>query len=200
LSKKPGTRSKSLALVGIMGALGNVLAIISISIGMIPSPIFGQVAFDFSNLAVAIVAVYAGWRLGLLTGLIAGLTSGIWFGPLGSLGILGLLGLPLGKALTGLTVGILSNPIRGNQDRRSPLLVIPIVLVGYLPEFVFTIYFFLALVPILIGGATAVYLLLALPIIVVKAWIEMTAISFFMWILLHDRGFSNFIDGYLSRS
>ena len=182
-----------------MGALGNVLALISITIGMIPSPILGQVALDFSNLAVVIVAVYAGWRLGLLTGLVAGLTSGIWFGPLGSLGILGLLGLPLGKGLTGFTVGILSNLIRGSH-RRSSLLVIPIVLVGYLPEFVFTVFFFLALVPILIGGPTAVYLVIILPIIVVKAWIEMTVISLFMWILFQNRGFSTFIDGYLSQN
>jgi thiamine transporter ThiT len=184
-----------------MGALGNVLAIISISLGTIPSPITGQVAFDFSNLAVAIVAVYAGWRLGLLTGLIAGFAPGIWFGLLGSLGILGLVGLIFGKGLTGLTVGILSSSIGVTRRKKASFLVIPTVLVGYLPEFVFTVFFFLSLVPIFIGGGVAVYLVvIELPIIIVKAWAEMIIISCFMAALIDNRGFSNFIDRYLGQS
>jgi thiamine transporter ThiT len=184
-----------------MGALGNVLALLSITLGTIPSPITGQVAFDFSNLAVAIVAVYAGWRLGLFTGLIAGFVPGIWFGLLGSLGILGLIGLIFGKGLTGLTVGILSSSIGISKRKKPSLLVVPAVLVGYLPEFVFTVYFFLSLVPIFIGGGVALYLVaVELPIIIVKAWAEMIIISFFMAALIGNRGFNSFIDRYLGKT
>jgi len=199
MSKTVKQRSRSIALVAIMGALGNVLALISIALS-IPVSISGQVALDFSNLAVAIVAVYAGWRLGLFTGLIAGFIPGMWFGPIGGLGILGLIGLMFGKGLTGLTVGILSNLIGITEKNKSSFLAIPTVLVGYLPEFVFTIFFFLALVPVFIGGAASLFLIGYLPVIAVKAWAEMIIISFFMAALIGNRGFSQFIDQYVGRS
>lgn len=120
-------RSKSIALVGIMGAMGNVLALISISIGSIPSPVAGQVSWDLSNLAVAIVALYAGWRLGCLTGLVAGFVPGIMYGFIvGQLGILGVLSIMFGKGLTGLTIGLLGMASGIHARKRSSILAIPI--------------------------------------------------------------------------
>jgi thiamine transporter ThiT len=183
-------RSKSIALVGIMGALGNVLALISISIGFIQS----QVAWDLSNLAVAIVALYAGWRLGWLTGLIAGFVPGIMYGfVIGQLGILGVFGLMFGKGLTGLTVGMLAKFSGLLKRKRASLLAIPVVLVGYIPESLFTIFFFAVMLPFFIPGGWALFLL---PI-VIKAWAEMILISFFMSALVGNSGFGKFIDHYL---
>jgi thiamine transporter ThiT len=183
-------RSKSIALVGIMGALGNVLALISISIGFIQS----QVAWDLSNLAVAIVALYAGWRLGWLTGLIAGFVPGIMYGfVIGQLGILGVFGLMFGKGLTGLTVGILAKFSGILKRNRASLLAIPVILVGYIPESLFTIFFFAVMLPFFIPGGWALFLI---PI-VIKAWAEMILISLFMSALVGNSGFSKFIDHYL---
>jgi riboflavin transporter FmnP len=190
--KETMVKSKSLALVGIMGALGNILALISIVL----VPIASQVAWDLSNLAVVIVGFYAGWRLGALTGFIAGFTPGVYFGPMGSLGILGLFGLMIGKALTGLTVGVLAELIGINGRKRISLLAVPIVLVGYVPEFIFTVLFFLILVPFFIAGAEA-WVPVVLLAIAVKAWAEMTLISFFMSALVGNTGFNKFVESYL---
>jgi len=186
-------KSKSLALVGIMGALGNVLALISIVL----VPIASQVAWDLSNLAVVVVGFYGGWRLGSLTGFIAGFVPGIYFGPMGSLGILGLSGLMIGKALTGLTVGLVAELIGIDRRKRISLLAIPTVLVGYVPEFLFTVFFFLVLVPFFIAGAE-IWAPIVLLTIAVKAWAEMTLISFFMSALAGNTGFNRFIENYLS--
>jgi thiamine transporter ThiT len=193
------SRSKSVALVGIMGALGNVLALISISIGSIPSPVAGQVSWDLSNLAVAIVALYAGWRLGLLTGLVAGFVPGMMYGfVVGQLGILGVLGIMFGKGLTGLTIGLLGKASGIHIKKRSSFLAIPIVLVGYIPEFIFTVFFFVTMLPFFIPGAGA-WAPLLVSSIAIKAWAEMIIISFFMSALIGNRGFSNFIDQYLGQ-
>ncbi|WXG45928.1 MAG: hypothetical protein WED05_04550 [Candidatus Atabeyarchaeum deiterrae] len=193
------SRSKSLALVGIMGALGNVLALISITIAQLPSPIAGQVAVDLSNLAIVVVAVYAGWRLGWLTGLIAGFMPGIMYGFVtGTLGFLGPFGLMLGKSFTGLTVGALARATRLQQKKRAYLLVIPIVLVGYVPEFMFTVFFFLIMVPFFIAGA-AFWVPLLVASIAVKAWVEMILISLLMAAFVRNSGFNKFIRGYLGR-
>jgi thiamine transporter ThiT len=188
-------RSKSVALVGIMGALGNVLAVISISIGVLPSPTASGVTWDFSNLAVAIVALYAGWRLGWFTGLVAGFIPGIMYGfVVGQLGFIGVLGIMFGKGLTGFTIGLLGGV--SHIRKRSSLLAIPTVLIGYIPEFVFTVFFFVTMLPFFIAGAAFWAPLMVLPI-AIKAWAEMIIISFFMGALIGNRGFSNFIDQYL---
>src|SRR5213592_3633323 len=71
-----------------MGAVGNVLGVVAIFLGRIPTPGVTQVALDFSSLAIVIVAIFAGWRLGALTGLIAGIGPMIMFGYVyGSTGI-----------------------------------------------------------------------------------------------------------------
>lgn len=185
-------KSKSLALVGIMGALGNVLAFISIVL----VPIAGSVALDLSNLAVVVVGFYGGWRLGSLTGLIAGVVPGTYFGLMQSPGILGFFSLMLGKALTGLTVGVLAGLIGIERRKRKSLLAVPMVLVGYVPEFIFTAVYFLALLPFLLGGAETWAFIFSL--VAVKAWAEMILISFFTSALAENTGFSKFVGNYIS--
>src|SRR6059036_28243 len=98
-----------------MGAVGNVLGVVAIFLGRIPTPGVTQVALDFSSLAVVIVAIFAGWRLGALIGPM------IMFGYVfGSTGIITVF-LPIGKALTGLSVGLISQVMGSNRKSRAPI-------------------------------------------------------------------------------
>lgn len=139
--------AKTVSFVAIMGALGNILFIIPYYLGQI-SPGIG---LDFSLLAAFIAAIYGGPLIGLVTGLFVGVFPGIFFGPFGSGAWLGLIGLPLGKALTGLTVGLLAKGFKIGERRYSSLLTVPTVLVGYVPECLFTVAYFAILCPIFLG-------------------------------------------------
>src|SRR2546430_17552313 len=98
-----------------MGAVGNVLGVVAIFLGRIPTPGVTQVTLDFSCLAVVIVAIFAGWRLGALTGLIAGIGPMVMFGyDYGSTGIITGF-LPIGKALTGLSAELISLAISSDR-------------------------------------------------------------------------------------
>jgi len=79
--------------------------------------------------------------------LLSGLFPDVYFGPMGGFAWLGLIGLPLGKALTGLTAGALWQLLKVNQRSHPSILVSPLVLIGYIPECLFTALFFLALAP-----------------------------------------------------
>ncbi len=171
-----------------MGGLGNALFVLSQFIFNL-----GQIKLDLSHVGTLVAAIYAGPWVGLTTGLIVGIVPGLYFGYIGgSLGLLGLLGLPIGKAMTGFTVGILARWLRIGKKEKSSLLTILVVLIGYLPEFAFTILFFEAFVPIFVPAA-AEYLLAMLMGILIKAWIEIFAMSFYMGATVGNNGFSNFI-------
>src|SRR6266566_948684 len=153
-----------------MGAVGNVLGVVAIFLGRIPTPGVTQVALDFSSLAVVIVAIFAGWRLGALTGLIAGIGPMVMFGYVyGSTGIITVF-LPIGKALTGLSVGLISQAIGSIRKSQSPV-VIATVLIGFVPEAVLTWFYFVNLVPIFVPGSFSGPT--AATLVLVKAWAEM---------------------------
>jgi len=168
-----------------MGAVGNVLGVVAIFLGRIPTPGVTQVALDFSSLAVVIVAIFAGWRLGALTGLIAGIGPMIMFGYVfGSTGIITVF-LPIGKALTGLSVGLISQVMGSNRKSRAPI-VIATVLIGFVPEAVLTWFYFVILVPFFVPGAFAT-------LVLVKAWAEMIIIAFLTVALIGNAGFRAFL-------
>src|SRR5207237_7637464 len=122
--------------------------------GRIPTPGVTQVALDFSSLAVVIVAIFAGWRLGALTGLIAGIGPMVMFGYVyGSTGIITVF-LPIGKALTGLSVGLISQAIGSIRKPRAPI-VIATVLIGFVPEAVLTSFYFVTLLPRFVPGPSS---------------------------------------------
>ena len=171
-----------------MGGLGNALFVLSQLVFNL-----GQIKLDLSHVGTLVAALYAGPWVGLTTGLIVGIVPGMYFGYIGgSLGLLGLLGLPIGKAMTGFTVGALAKWLRIGERKQSSLIAILVVLVGYVPEFVFTILLFKALVPIFVPAA-AEFLLAALTGILIKAWIEIFAMSFYMGATVGNNGFSNFL-------
>jgi len=184
--------AKTISFAALMGALGNILFIVSSYIGKIAP----GVALDFSLIAAFIAGLYGGPLVGFVTGLLIGISPGIYFGPLGMGGWLGLIGLPFGKGLTGLTAGLLSKGMRIGEKKHSSLLTIPLVFVSYLPECIFTYVYFAFLLPYFIGtGSAEIFLIFILP----KALAEITVMSFLMAALVGNYGFSVFVSNFFKK-
>ncbi len=182
--------TKSLTFAVMMGALGTAFFAISYYV----APIAPSLAFDFSLIGVLVAGYYGGPKLGFLTGLIAGILPGIMFGPLGTGGVFGLIGLPFGKALTGMTAGLLSSGIKFGQKSRPSILAIPSTFLAYIPESLFTWGYFVLLLGTTVG--TAVY-----STVLVKALIEIAVMSLVMVALLRNNGFSCYVRAhFLSQS
>jgi riboflavin transporter FmnP len=179
---------KTISFMAMMGALGNLLFVVSYYLG----PISYGVALDFSLLPTFIAAVYGGPVIGLVTGLFVGILPGIYFGPLGSGAWLGLIGLPLGKALTGLAVGLIARGLKIGEKQHSSLLTTPTVLLGYIPEFLYTLVYFIYLMPYFLGTAGAGFLAFVVP----KAWAEVIVMSVLMAALVGNVGFNNFVNKF----
>lgn len=191
----PG-KSKEVVFLALMAALGNVMFIISKTIFEAH-----QIALDLSHIGTLIAAVYGGPWIGFSAGLMVGIGPGLNFGYLGgSLGWLGVVGLPIGKALTGLTVGYLARVLKIKNTSHSSWKTVVATLVGYLPESVYTIFYFEGLVALLLPDVAAFFMstfgsLHALIFsILVKAWIEIALLSFLMGALAGNQGFSDFVN------
>jgi len=181
--------SRVIALTAMMGALGNTLSAVSIGLTKV-----GQIGLDLSHVATFIAAIYGGPLMGFLVGLIGGFVPGLYFGPMGGLAWLGFIGLPVGKSLTGLTTGALYRLLNVGQRGHPSLFTIPVVLMGYAPECLFTVFFFLVLVPYFLGWVGVSLLIY----ILIKAWIEIALMSVFMGALTGNGGFSNFMANFLA--
>jgi riboflavin transporter FmnP len=183
--------TKQITFVLMMGALGNVLFAISSYLG----PIAPGIALDFSLIAALIAGFYGGPTLGLVTGLISGVLPGIVFGPMGSGSWLGLIGLPIGKAISGLTAGLIAKGLSLGQKPRSSLLGIPATLLAYVPEAIFTYAYFSYLLPFFIGGILPVAVLI---IILTKATGEVIIMSVIIAALMGNKGFNDFVRTHFS--
>ena len=184
--------SKEIAFIATMSALGLTLSALSLNIAPILNSVGGQggAALDLSHIATFIAAVFGGPYVGALVGFIGGIYAGYYFGyVLGSLGLLSLIGIPFGKALTGLTAGFLYNKLRVNNRKNSSLLTTAIVLISYIPECIFTIIYFLYIVALIYGSAMS----FMIPIVIPKAWIEITVMSVIMGALVGNTGFKEFM-------
>ena len=160
------TAGRQVAFVASMGALGNVLALVTLSI---PTPI-GQIAFDFSHIGTLIVALYGGPLLGGMAGAIVGMAPYYRFGVAGMFGpLLGLMIIP-GKSLTGITAGLLARKLR-------PALA---TMVGYVPEAVFTFCYFEWIAPFFLGPESGAFVVSLVIPIIAKAWVEMFVIAIVM--------------------
>ena len=160
------TKGRQVAFVASMGALGNVLALLTVSI---PTPI-SQVAPDLSHVATLIVALYSGPVLGGITGALVSIVPfyrfGVagWFGPL-----VGFLIIPL-KSLTGITAGILGKRLRPGAA----------TLLGYVPECISTYLYFMLVVRFFLP-AVAQYITQGFVVLVLaKAWVELGIIAIIM--------------------
>jgi hypothetical protein len=177
----------------MMGALGNSLFLISQAASGIGSIGGVSLALDFSLLAVFIVGIYAGPKSGFVTGLIAGIIPGIVLGtaPFGV--ILNVVAIPLGKGLTGLTIGLLATNIKIENKLHKALLFIPLILIAYIPEGIFTYTYFMALLPIFLSktmAAAGVYTILT------KAIIEVSIMSLIIAALVNNKSVNNFIEAH----
>ena len=179
--------TKKLAFAIMMGALGNVLFLVSFYTGQIAQGI----ALDLSLLGVFIAGLYGGPLTGLIAGLIAGVLPGVMFGPLGSGGVLGLIGLPVGKALTGLTIGLLAKGLKLQHITRQSLITAPITLLAYLPEGIFTFVYFSILLPLFSGNGIMPMAIIVT--ILLKAVGEVIVMSVIMAALAGNTGFRDFV-------
>ena len=178
--------TKQIAFVLMMGALGNTLFIISSLAGNLSS----DIALDFSLIAVLIAGFYGGPTVGFASGILAGLLPGIRFGPMGGGGWLGLIGLPLGKALTGITAGLISKGLKFGEKPRSSLLGVPATLLAYVPEAIFTLAYFSYLLPLFLNQELGSAVIIA---ILLKAFVEVTIMSVIIAALMGNKGFNDFV-------
>ena len=183
--------AKQTAFVAMMSALGLLLSAISLNIAPLLTAV-GQsgAALDLSHIATFIAAIFGGPYVGAMVGFLSGIYSGYYFGyVMGSLGVLSLIGVPFGKALTGLTAGFLYKRLKINNSSRSSTITIPITLISYIPECIYTIFYFLYIVLYVYGTAMS----FMIPIVIPKAWIEITVMSIIMGALAGNIGFKEFI-------
>ena len=183
--------TKNIAFAIMMGALGNVLFLISYYTGQIAEGI----ALDLSLIGVFIASFYGGPLTGLTAGLIAGILPGIMFGPLGTGGALGLIGLPVGKALTGLTTGLLAKGLKLQQRTHQSLITVPVTLLAYVPEGIFTYAYFSFLLPFFIGGVLPIAVIFT---ILLKATVEVIVMSVIMAALMGNTGFKDFVTAHFT--
>jgi riboflavin transporter FmnP len=187
--------AKQVAFITMMVALGNLLSMISTYLG----PIAPGVNLDLSHIATFIAAIWGGPVYGLAVGFFGGVWAGIYFGFIGgTFTWLSLIGLPIGKSLTGLTTGIFFKVFKILERKRASIITVPIVLMSYIPETLFTIAYFLAFAPFFFVNFTGGIGLLA--IILPKAWAEITFMSFLMAALVGNAGFSVFVTNYLQQN
>jgi len=184
--------AKKTSFIAMMSALGTLLSGISLNVAPILRAISGEggAALDLSHIATFIAAISGGPYLGAIVAFLSGIYSGYYFGyVMGSLGLLSLIGIPIGKALTGLTVGFLYKKLRVSSSSRPSTLTVPTTLISYIPECIFTILYFLYIVLYVYGYAME-YML---PIVIPKAWVEIVLMSFLMGGLVGNTGFKEFI-------
>lgn len=118
---------RQIAFVGIMSAMGTALAVVSFI------PIGPGINIDLSHIGTFIVAIALGPFYGMIAGTLIGIYPMTVFGnPL----------VPLGKALTGLLVGLLITRARlvvgiESTEKLRLLRIVPTIAVGWIPEAAF---------------------------------------------------------------
>jgi riboflavin transporter FmnP len=183
------SKTRQFTFIVMMGALGNVLFLLTLQV--LPG---GQVILDLSHIGTMIAALYGGPLVGLATGSLVGIGPGIYLGFGGPWGtsFLGLTGLILGKAMTGLFVGYLAYLFHKHYGKRRSITSLMSVFLGYIPECLFTVLYFLVLIPFFFPTRSIEMLIVGS--VVVKAWIEIILIGFYMGALAGNKGFSSFME------
>ena len=181
-----------------MAALGNVLSFISIKLApLVPSIPLGPTSFslalDLSHISTFIAAFFGGPVVGGLTALIGSSVAAFEFGFSQGNFITGF-GLPVGKALTGITAGILMK--RLVVDGRRVTMVASTV-VSYIPEGIVTYLIFMYLFPLFIPGS--IFWVAALTTqVLVKAVVEMVVMGILLAAMLGSQGFTQYVKSSLS--
>jgi hypothetical protein len=188
-------RSKNLTFIALMAALGNVLSFITTQLAPIApniplGPVSVSLALDLSHLTTFIAALFGGPMVGGITGAIGGMVAAFEFGfSKGNL-ITGF-GLPLGKALTGVTAGILFK----RYQMTSWVNAVFITVTAYVPEAILTFGLFRYLLPPVMGLPIGVASLIGFQIIV-KACFEMIALGIIIKQITSNTNFRGFAESY----
>ncbi len=158
--------SKSVAFIGIMGALSAVLSYLSLPMFQIAP----GVSIDFSHIATYIVAIGGGAILGGIGGAIAAVIPSFFFANPAF--------IP-GKLLTGFCVGAIFSLLKKRKIyEQKPyfkhLAIIIAGLIGYIPEAIFTYWDLTFLVHMPAATIT---------LILIKAWIEIPIITIIIMLL-----------------
>jgi len=193
-----GVRSKGVVFVAVMSALGNVLSGLSIAVTPIaPSIPLGFMSFslaiDLSHITTFIAALFGGPGLGGLTGLIGGMVAAYQFG-FSQGNLLTGFGLPVGKALTGITAGLI---MRRLDLERHEMRMVPAAVISYLPEALYTAFIFIVIFPLIYGPQ--VWILFFTVQILAKAFVEMVVMGLMLAALLGNRGFTEYIKGFFAK-
>jgi predicted membrane protein len=189
---------KKLTFIALMAALGNVLSFISIRLApLVPSIPLGPTSFslalDLSHMSTFIAAFFGGPVVGGLTALIGSLVAAFEFGFSQGNFISGF-GLPVGKALTGITAGLLMR--RLVVDGKRVTMVVSTV-VSYIPEGIVTYLIFMYLFPLFIPSS--IFWVAALTVqVLVKATIEMVVMGVLLAAMLGNQGFTQYVRGSFS--
>jgi hypothetical protein len=179
-----------------MSSLGTLLSGISISVApFLTAAGMGTAALDLSHIATFISAVLGGAYVGAAVGCFGGIYAGYYFGYVGgNFGLLSLIGLPLGKALTGLLAGFLYERLKiGNSSRRA-VLTFPATLASYVPESIYTFFYFVNIAPFFLGSFVSQYITLAFVVfIILKGWLEVLLMGALMAALTVRSSFREFV-------
>jgi len=190
--------SKRLTFIAMMAALGNVLSFISIKLApLVPSIPLGPPSFSLalalSHLSTFIAALFGGPVGGGRTALIGCSVAAGEVGFSQGTFIPGF-GLPVGKALTGITAGLLMRRL-GVGDKRGMMVVSTVV--SYIPEGIVTYLIFMYLFPLFIPNS--VFWVAALTVqVLVKAVIEMVVMGILLSAMLGNQGFTQYVRGSFS--
>ena len=102
--------------------------------------------------------------------------------------------LPIGKALTGITAGLVVSVFRHLSKRE--LVMVPATVISYLPEALYTVFIFLVVLPMVYGSQ--VLLIVFTAQIIAKAFVEMVIMGLILAALLGNRGFAEYVEGFFS--
>jgi riboflavin transporter FmnP len=185
--------TKQITFIAILSALGTVLS--AISLGVVP--IIPNVALDLSHVATFVAAIFGGPALGGAVGFLGGIYAGYYFGfstPNG-LGLLSLIGVPIGKAMTGILSGLLYRKLKLDSASGRSILAVPATLISYIPESIYTAFYFLFAVRLINVAPMAFMILVVIP----KGWVEITVMSIMMGALAGNRGFIETINRFLNQ-
>ncbi len=189
--------SKSLIFAAMMASLGNALSFLSTQLAPIApniplGPIQVSLALDFSHLSTFIAALFGGPLVGGLTGLVGGLVAAFEFGfSKGNL-VTGF-GLPLGKALTGITAGLLFSKLYDSTGIRMIITTV----ISYIPEGLLTLVLFRFLLPWYIALPKSVATTIGVQI-VIKAFIEMIILGVLLIVINNNLGFKSYVKSYFN--
>jgi hypothetical protein len=192
--------SKNIVFIAIMSALGNVLSALSITVSpIIPSiplgPINVSLALDLSHITTFIASLFGGPIIGGLTGMIGGMVAAYTFGFSSGNLVTGF-GLPIGKALTGITAGLIMNHFRVID--RQKIAMILTTTASYIPEGVFTALVFIAIFPLFYPYATLSFLIPFTVQIIIKACFEMVIMGLILSTMIRNQSFTSYIKSFFT--